>query len=456
MTDAPGTAPGEVWDAPQPSGPLDATVSVPGSKSLTNRFLVLAALADAPVTIRGGLASRDSSLMIGALDSLGIGVDTSDPDAWRVTQGPLEGGVRIDCGLAGTVMRFVPPLVLLADGPVSFDGDEGARVRPMGALIGALRELGATVDDGGRGTLPFTVTPVPEASTASGAIFAALPPIPAQAPSEVTIDASASSQFVTALLLVAPRLPRGLTVRHVGEVLPSLPHIDMTCAALRDAGVRIDQPDATTWVVHPGQIRLGDVRVEPDLSNAGPFIAAAMVAAGTVRIPGWPSATTQPGALFPDLLTRMGAVCSIDDGVLTVTGTGEINGIDADLGPAGEITPVIAALCALASGPSQLTGIGHLRGHETDRLAAIASEVERVGGHCLAGDDSLKFGGMPVGGLKPAVMETYHDHRMAHFAAILGLAVPGLRVRDVATTAKTMPEFPRLWAEMLSAPSDSN
>jgi 3-phosphoshikimate 1-carboxyvinyltransferase len=426
-------------------------VSVPGSKSLTNRFLVLAALADGPVTIRGGLASRDSALMMGALDALGIHTDTSDADAWVVTPGPLEGGGRIDCGLAGTVMRFVPPLVLLADGAVRFDGDEGARVRPMGPLLDALRTLGATVDDGGTGTLPFTVTPEPEASTASGEIFAALPSKPALQPNAVAIDASASSQFVTALLMVAPRLPRGLTIRHVGEHLPSLPHIDMTCATLRDAGVRVDQPDETTWVVHPGAISLGEVRVEPDLSNAGPFLAAALVVGGTVRIPGWPTHTTQPGALFPDLLERMGARCSLDDGVLSVTGTGVIAGIEADLSTAGEITPTIAALCALADGPSQLTGIAHLRGHETDRLAAIAAEVTRVGGHCVAGDDSLKFGGMPASGLSPAVMETYHDHRMATFAAILGLAVPGLTVRDVATTAKTMPGFPRLWTEMLGS-----
>lgn len=451
MTAAPGTGPGEIWDAPTASEPLSAVVSVPGSKSLTNRFLVLAALADAPVTIRGGLASRDSALMIGALDALGVSVDTSKADAWVVTPAPLEGGVRIDCGLAGTVMRFVPPLVLLADGSVSFDGDEGARVRPMGPLLGALRDLGARVADGGTGTLPFTVTPQPEASTASGAIFTALPADRTLPPSEISLDSSASSQFVTGLLMVAPRLPRGLTIRHTGETLPSLPHIDMTCATLRDAGIRVDQPDERTWVVHPGPISLGSVRVEPDLSNAGPFVAAAMVSGGSVSIPGWPTSTTQPGALFPDLLAQMGGQVSLADGVLTLTGTGNIAGIEADLSAAGEITPTIAALCALAEGPSQLTGIGHLRGHETDRLAAIAAEVTRVGGHCVAGDDSLKFGGMPAGGLTAAVMETYHDHRMATFAAILGLAIPGLQIRDVATTSKTMPDFPQMWRDMLGA-----
>jgi 3-phosphoshikimate 1-carboxyvinyltransferase len=420
---------------------LDATVEVPGSKSLTNRFLVLAALADAPVTLRGGLVSRDSALMIEALRALGISVDVG-ADAWTITPGPLRGGVSIDCGLAGTVMRFVPPLALLAGlagdiRPITFDGDPGARVRPMSALIGALRALGAAVDDDGRGTLPFTVTP------------------PSVVPDAVDIDSSASSQFVTALLLVAPRLPGGLTVRHVGEALPSLPHIDMTCETLRGAGVRVDQPDERTWVVHPGPLSLGDVRVEPDLSNAGPFMAAALAAGGTVRIPGWPAVTTQPGALYPELLERMGASCVLNGDVMTVTGTGEVRGISADLSPAGEITPTIAALCAIATGGSKLTGIGHLRGHETDRLAAIAAEVRRVGGTCEVGDESLTFGGAPSpedasGGLAGAVLETYHDHRMATFAAIVGIVVPGIQVINVGTTAKTMPDFPRLWAEMLA------
>lgn len=436
-TDYPlGTGPGEVWAAPLADGPLDATVEVPGSKSLTNRYLVLAALADGPVRLRGALRSRDSDLMIAALRSLGTDIDDSG-DEWTVTPGPIRGGVDVFCGLAGTVMRFVPPLVLLAGlagdaRPVTFDGDEGARVRPMGPLIDALRALGAAVEDEGRGTMPFTLTP------------------PTSVPSEVTIDASKSSQFVTALLLVAPRLPGGLTVRHEGEHLPSLPHIDMTCESLREAGIRVDQPDERTWVVHPGAIRLPQVRVEPDLSNAGPFMAAALVAGGTVRIPGWPGKTTQPGAFFPELLERMGGRCELVGDVMHVHGTGRVDGISADLSPAGEVTPTIAALCALASGASELTGIGHLRGHETDRLAAIAAEVERVGGRCLAGDDSLRFDGEPASGLHGAVMETYHDHRMATFAAVLGLRVPGIRILNVGTTSKTMPDFPQMWRRMLA------
>ncbi len=445
----PGVGPGQVWPAPvsapiHGSAPLDATVEVPGSKSLTNRYLLLAALADAPVTVRGGLISRDSQLMMDALRALGVGVTTDGADgSWTITPGPLRGGVHIDCGLAGTVMRFVPPLVLLAGiagdtRPVTFDGDEGARVRPMGPLLEALRELGAVVDDEGRGTLPFTVTP------------------PATVPAEVALDSSSSSQFVTALLLVAPRLPQGLTVRHTGQLLPSLPHIDMTCEALREAGIRVDQPNERTWVVHPGALTLSDVRVEPDLSNAGPFMAAALVAGGTVRIPGWPATTTQPGALFPQILERMGATCTLEGDVMSVTGNGTVRAITADLGPAGEITPTIAALCALADGPSTLNGIGHLRGHETDRLAAIAAEIKRLGGWCEAGETSLLFNGAPDparddAGLTGAVMETYHDHRMATFAAVIGLRVPGVDVLNVGTTSKTMPEFPAMWKGMLGA-----
>lgn len=439
-----------MWPAPLSSplhgtDPLDATVDIPGSKSLTNRYLVLAALADAPVVVRGGLVSRDSDLMIAALRSFGVAIDdgASPRGDWTVTPGPLRGGVHVDCGLAGTVMRFVPPLALLAgiagdSRPITFDGDPGARLRPMGPLLEALRALGATVHDDGRRTLPFTVVP------------------PSSVPSAVDVDSSASSQFVTGLLLVAPRLPGGLTVRHVGETLPSLPHIDMTCEALREAGIRVDQPDERTWIVHPGALHFDEIRVEPDLSNAGPFMAAALVAGGTVRIPGWPRHTTQPGALFPELLERMGGRCELVGDVMTVTGDGSVRGVTADLSPAGEITPTIAALCAIASGTSKLTGIGHLRGHETDRLAAIATEVERLGGGCVAGDDSLTFGGAPRpedadAGLAGAVMETYHDHRMATFAAVIGLRIPGVEVINVGTTSKTMPDFPAMWRAMVDS-----
>jgi len=421
------------WPAPVAFDALDATVVVPGSKSLTNRALPLAALAESPTTIRGALRSRDADLMIDALRALGVEVSSSDDGTTLVvTPAPLRGPAEIDCGLAGTVMRFVPPLAALADGPVRLDGDAGARLRPMGPVLAALARLGVRVtgdDDAEPSHLPVVVHGV---GTVAGG--------------EIEIDASASSQFVSALLLAAPRFGSGLTLHHVGEVLPSQPHIDMTIAALRERGVDVDDAAPGKWRVEPGPIAGGEVVIEPDLSNAGPFLAAALVAGGTVRVPHWPDTTTQPGALLPDLLALMGAEIALSDRVLEVSGSGEVRPITVDLGLAGELAPTIAALAALAPGTSRLTGIAHLRGHETDRLAALVTEIRRLGGGADELADGLEIRG---GNLQPAVVETYHDHRMATFGAIIGLAVPGIEVVDVETTGKTLPDFPRMWSEML-------
>ncbi|WP_420112185.1 3-phosphoshikimate 1-carboxyvinyltransferase [Pseudactinotalea sp.] len=423
----------DVWPAPTASGPLDATVLVPGSKSLTNRALPLAALAAEPTTIRGALRSRDADLMIAALRALGTEVEVADGGATlQVTPAPLRGPAEIDCGLAGTVMRFVPALAALADGPVRLDGDDGARVRPMGPVLAGLARLGVRVssDDGADPRhLPVTVHGV--GSVVGG---------------EVEIDASSSSQFVSGLLLAAPRFEAGLTLHHVGEVLPSQPHIDMTIAVLRERGVSVDDVAPGKWRVEPGPISGGEVVVEPDLSNAGPFLAAALAAGGTVRVPHWPTSTTQPGALLPELLGLMGGTADLTDGVLTVTGTGRVQPITVDLGLAGELAPTIAALAALAPGESRLTGIAHLRGHETDRLAALVTEIRRLGGEAEELPDGLVIRG---GDLRGAAVETYHDHRMATFAAVVGLAVAGVDIIDVATTSKTLPDFPQMWAEML-------
>jgi len=423
-----GTLP--LWSAPPVSGPLDATVEVPGSKSLTNRYLVLAALADGPGGLRSPLRSRDSLLMVAALRELGIAVRDEGTD-WLVTPGQVRGGGRIDCGLAGTVMRFLPAVAALADSPVSFDGDPHARVRPMGPVLTALRDLGAeVVEEGEPGFLPFRVTGGP--SVRGGA---------------VRVDASGSSQFVSGLLLTGARFPEGLTVTHVGATLPSLPHIDMTVAALRDAGVEVDDSVRGTWQVSPGPIAARDVRVEPDLSNAAPFLCAAVVAGGTVRVPGWPAHTTQPGGLLPGILERMGATWSLDGDVLSVTGTGRPIGIDLDLSAAGEIAPTIAAVAALAEGRTVLRGIAHLRGHETDRLAALCTEIRRLGALAEETADGLIIDPAP---LRPAVVRSYADHRMATFGALIGLVTPGVEVEDIATTGKTIPDFAGLWTSMLA------
>ena len=422
----------ETWSAPAAAGPLDATVEVPGSKSLTNRYLVLAAIANGPGTVRGALASRDTVLMAQALTALGASIDRKGAD-WTVQ--PLATGdhsaVSVDCGLAGTVMRFLPPVAALLARPVHLDGDAEAQLRPMAPALKALRDLGVRVDDDGRGTLPFTVT-------GPGRIVGG----------PVDIDASVSSQFVSGLLLAAPRFAEGLLLRHTGPTLPSLPHIAMTVDVLRAAGVGIDNARPHIWHVVPGPVAARDVRVEPDLSNAAPFLCAALVAGGTVRVPGWPEHTTQPGAMLPDLLGAMGGVARREGDVLAVSGTGAVHGIDVDLRDAGELAPTIAALATLADSPTRLRGIGHIRGHETDRLAALATEITRVGGQAEQTSDGLVIQPRPLRG---AVWQTYHDHRMATAGALVGLRVPGMVVADVATTAKTLPDFTGMWTRMLDA-----
>ena len=416
------------WPAPLASHPVDAVVEVPGSKSLTNRGLVLAAIAAAPSVLRRPLRARDTVLMADALRSLGAVVD-DDGDDWHVHPSMLAGPADIDCGLAGTVMRFLPPVAALATGVVRFDGDPRARERPMGTILAALRMFGVEIDDGGREALPFAIDG--KGSVAGG---------------DVIVDASASSQFVSGLLLAGARYEKGLTVRHDGKPLPSHPHVNMTVATLREAGVEVDDSEVDTWRVEPGPIGGLDLDVEPDLSSAAPFLAAALAAGGVVRVPGWPRSTTQAGARLPELLTLMGGECLLDPGGIVVRGTGRLDGLDADLHDVGELTPVLAALAALAGSRSHLKGVAHLRGHETDRLAALASELNRLGSDVVETDDGLVIRPRPLHG---GVFRTYADHRLAQAGAVLGLAVPGLEVDDVATTAKTLPDFPAMWLRML-------
>jgi 3-phosphoshikimate 1-carboxyvinyltransferase len=421
------------WAAPVASAPLAARLVIPGSKSLTNRELVLSALASGPSALHAPLVARDTELMADALRTLGATIDTA-PGVWHITPGALRGGAEIHAGLAGTVMRFIPPVAALADGPVTIDGDAHARKRPMRTTIDALRTLGVTVDDDDRGSLPFTIH-------GTGGVDGG----------EVTIDASASSQFVSGLLLAAPRFRDGLVLRHAGERLPSLPHIDMTIDTLARRGVTVTSPEPATWVVAPGPIAGADLAIEPDLSNAGPFLVAALLAGGRVTIAGWPATTTQVGDLFRTLLPRFGATVTRDADGLTVDGGAgwrggrTWEGVDLDLTEGGELAPTFAALAALATSASRITGIGHLRGHETDRLAALVAEITALGGRVTELDDGLAFEPAPLHG---APWRAYADHRMATTGALLGLVVPGVVVDDIGTTAKTLPEFPALWERM--------
>ncbi|HEU4539537.1 MAG TPA: 3-phosphoshikimate 1-carboxyvinyltransferase [Jiangellaceae bacterium] len=424
----------ELWPAPVATSPVHAAVLIPGSKSLTNRALVIAALAEAPSRLRRPLRARDTLLMAAALRSLGTQIDDpvgGDGADWAVTPGRLRGPADVDCGLAGTIMRFLPPVAVLADGPVRFDGDPQARERPLGVVLDALRTLGADVDDGGRSALPFTI--VGTAAFPGGT---------------VTIDASASSQFVSGLMLAGARYEKGITVHHAGKRVPSMPHIDMTVEALRAARVDVDDAEPNTWRVSPGPPAGLDIEIEPDLSNAAPFLAAAVVTGGEVRVPGWPIRTTQAGDALRDLLTRFGGECVLDAGGLTVSGTGRVTGIDADLHDVSELTPVVAALAALADSPSHLRGVAHIRGHETDRLAALATELSGLGGDVSQTEDGLAIRPCPLRG---GVFRSYADHRMAQAGAVLGLVVPGIQIEDIGTTSKTLPDFAGMWHRMLGA-----
>ena len=427
------------WAAPLARVRVDAEAVLPGSKSLTNRYLVLAALASSTSRLRRPLRSRDTLLMAQALRQLGAGIDDTTSDVlggadWIVTPATLRGGTRIDCGLAGTVMRFLPPIAALCNGVVEFDGDAQARVRPMGPVLESLRTLGAHVDDGGRGALPFAVHGTGR-----------MPGGP------VTLDASSSSQFVSALLLAGARYDEGVTVHHQGAPVPSEPHIDMTIETLRDAGAIVDDSEPDLWRVEPSELAGLDVQVEPDLSNAAPFLAAGLVTGGRVTVPGWPQHTTQAGDAIRDILDAMGADVSLSRDGLTVSGAGDVSGIDVDLHDASELTPVVAALAALADSPSVIRGVAHIRGHETDRLAALARELTALGGCVRETEDGLRIAPARLAGGR---FHTYADHRMVMAGAVLGLRVPGVVVEDVGTVAKTLPDFVPLWEQLLVADRD--
>jgi 3-phosphoshikimate 1-carboxyvinyltransferase len=423
------------WSAPCATGPLQASVTIPGSKSLTNRELVLAALAEGPSRLRAPLHSDDSGRMIEALRALGVEIESEPGDGAFGDDlhvqpiAPFHAGGTIDAGQAGTVMRFVAPIIGFADGEVTLTAHESALHRPMGAMIKALRDLGVDISDGGRWSLPFSVR-------GHGHVRGG----------EVVIDASASSQFVSGLLLAAPRFDVGLHLIHSGERLPSLPHIDMTVEALGHRGVHVERPAPGEWVVPAGALRGKEVAIEPDLSNAAPFLAAAMLAGGSVTVTGWPAHSTQPGAMLTDILTLMGARTSRRGGALTVTAGDHIGGVDLDLSAAGELTPTLFALAAFAETPSTLYGIGHIRGHETDRIKALIDNLRALGGEAHELEDGIRVVPQP---LRPGLWRAHHDHRLATTGAVIGLAVPGVEVDDIGTTAKTMPEFPELWHRML-------
>ena len=409
--------------------PLEAVCVIPGSKSLSNRALVLAALSSGPSRLSGVLRARDTELMIGALRALGVGIEISGDEVVVTPPEQFIAGGVIDCGLAGTVMRFVPPIAALANGTTGFIGDPHASQRPMAPILSGLRQLGA---DCSADALPFELS-------STGLIGR-----------RVEIDASGSSQFISALLLSAARFPQGIELVHTGDSVPSQPHIDMTVEMLRDRGVQVTQPTPTSWSVAPGPITAADHTIEPDLTNAAAFLIAGALTRGRVSVPGWPTVTTQPGVMIREVLEAMGARTELVDGVLTATADTRLHGVDLDLHAASELTPVVAAAAALASGTTTIRGVAHIRGHETDRLAAIRQELTSLGVPVVETDDGLVITGQDPAALRPPrVLRAYADHRMAHLAAVRGLLVEGIRLDDISCVSKTMPDFADRWAAMI-------
>ena len=426
----------DLWRAPfRGNAPVSAILTIPGSKSVTNRALILSALAKTPSRLHKPLRSRDTELMAQGLRALGVRIeesrDSNGDEIWTVIPAQLFGPASIDVGNAGTVMRFLPPLAALARGLINFDGDPRSHERPLGPVISALEELGVTIDHKNRFALPLTIN-------GSGSIKGGI----------IEIDASSSSQFVSALLLIGPAMKDGITVKHVGGSLPSQPHIDMTIAMLRQFGAIVDDSSPSQWKVLPGELEGQDFVIEPDLSNAAPFMSVALVCGGTVTIRDWPRKTTQPGDQLREIFTQMGATISLDDSGLTISGGKTIRGIDIDLHDVGELTPSIAAVAALASSPSSLRGIGHLRLHETDRLSALRTELNALGCDVSEEESALHINPQP---LHAGTFHTYEDHRLATAGAVIGLVVDGIHVENIATTRKTLPDFPGLWSALLNA-----
>ena len=427
------------WNAPYRGGltsigePINSKITIPGSKSATNRALILAAIAKTPSRLRKPLSSRDADLMVKGLQSLGCNIEelkTEQGFDYQITPQKLSGPTQIDVGNAGTVMRFLPPIASLATGLVHFDGDARSHERPLGPVIKALEQLGASIEHGNKFRLPLTIN-------GSGEIKGG----------EVEVDASASSQFISALMLLGPATKNGLIIKNIGETLPSMPHIEMTIQMLRQFGATVEIGE-NSWTVASGDLLGQDLTIEPDLSNAAPFMAAAMICGGCVQILDWPKLTSQPGDQLRDIFKKMGATIEQSDEGLRISGSGNINGIDIDLHDVGELTPSIAAVAALASSPSTLRGIAHLRLHETDRLAALANEINNLGGDVTEGPGELLI--KPAKLVVSQIFKSYEDHRMATAGAIIGLAVKDLVVENIETTKKTLPDFPGMWQEMLN------
>lgn len=412
-------------------GPLDATVAVPGSKSITNRALVCAALADGESVLHQALDADDVAAMRDGLAALGIQVEEAGPPdeignvtlAVRGCAGrPTADVAVVDARHSGTTSRFLMPVAALTTGVVRVDGSLGLRARPMGPAIDALRQLGVTVTDAGSpGHLPVDISDGPVAG------------------GEREVPGSASSQFLSGLLMAGPAMRTGLVVRVAGPLV-SRPYVDMTVAVMERFGVTVERPDRDTFAIEPQTYRATELAIEPDASAASYAFAAAAIVGGRVTVEGLGTSTLQGDLRFVDVLESMGASVERHPDRTTVAVEGTLRGIHVDMRHISDTAQTLAVVAAFAEGPTRVTGIGFIRGKETDRIAAVVTELRRLG---IDAEEELDGFLVRPGPLRPAVVETYDDHRMAMAFALAGLRAPGIRIADPGCVAKTFPGF---WA----------
>jgi 3-phosphoshikimate 1-carboxyvinyltransferase len=418
--------------AVEPIGhPLDATVAVPGSKSLTNRALVCAALADGTSVIEGALFADDTEAMGAALRSLGAVID-ADAIGRRITVAGTAGALRpgpvdLELRMSGTTGRFLLPVVALGQGPYHLDGTPSLRARPMGPTLAAMRDLGASIEEHDRpGHLPLTV--VAPGDLAGG---------------RVAVAGDTSSQFISGLLLAGPYLRGGIEIAISTEVV-SRPYVDMTLATMAACGVEVARASAGATgapVLHVPEAvyRAIEHRIEPDASAASYFLAAAALCGGRVTVDGLGRASVQGDADFADLLGQMGASVERSATSTTVVGTGTLRGLgDVDLSDMPDMAQTLAVVAAFADAPTRVLGVGFIRGHETDRIASVVHELRRCGIDADAEDDGFV---VRPGTPRSARVETYDDHRMAMSFALVGLRVPGIEITNPACVGKTFPGF---------------
>jgi 3-phosphoshikimate 1-carboxyvinyltransferase len=406
--------------------PPDATVVIPGSKSLTNRALLAAALAAGTSVLEGALVADDTEAMASCVAQLGARVRRDDRGTRLEVDGrppPLPSGpLDLQARQSGVTGRFVLPVLALGAGPYRLDASEQLRARPMADSIEALRALGLTVEEEGRaGALPVVVRGGPVAG------------------GSVAVRGDVSSQFLSGLLLAGPAMSGGLHVS-VGGPLVSRPYVDLTLAVLGAFGAHVAEADTAQGTAFDvrGPYRATRYRVEPDASAASYFFAAAAICGGRVRVAGLGDGALQGDVAFADLLGRMGAEVTRTADWLEVRGRGPLRGVDADLRHISDTVPTLAAVAAFASTPSRVRGVGFIRGKESDRIGAVVAELRRCGIEAVEHDDGFV---VHPGAPQPAQVHTYADHRMAMSFALLGLRAPGIEILDPGCVAKTFPTY---------------